>query len=412
MLQEIIISFFLFSAVYFEVFMLLTLFEHRKSLSPTPLVNTQDKSLPTVTIVVPCFNEQNTIQRTVTSLLQLDYPKNKLSISIVDDGSTDSTWEKIQTLQNNPQIEIFKKENGGKYTALNYGITKATTDLVGCLDADSFVSSDALRKMVQKFQDNTEVMAIAPAVKIWKPNNMIRSVQYVEYTYGIFIKKIFSMLGAIHVTPGPFSIFRRKVFAEIGLFKHAHNTEDMEIALRMHRHSKKIENCHDAFVYTVGPDTFRKLHTQRLRWTYGFLRNSIDYKDLFFNKKNGNIGFLTLPFSVISLVGVVIALILSIFIGAQNLSASIQRWSVVGFHPRLPSFNFDFFFAPINGFTLITTLSLVIAISMLIGAQRIAQGNICLRDFTFYMALYPFIAATWIVRSFYNLVFMKSTSWR
>ena len=79
-------------------------------------------------------------------------------------------------------------------------------------------------------------------------------------------------LGGIHVTPGPFSIFRKKVFDELGPFRKAHNTEDQEIALRMQEHGYRIEHCVDAYVYTVSPNTVGKLYRQRLRWVYGFIK--------------------------------------------------------------------------------------------------------------------------------------------
>ncbi len=413
MFQGASISFFLFIAVYFEVFMLLTLFErHKEITAPSPLANTDDPKLPSVTIVVPCFNEQGTIIKTVESLLALDYPKHKLFVSIVDDGSTDDTWQYVEKFTGHPQVSAYKKTNGGKYTALNYGIERATTDLVGCLDADSFVSNDALRKIVKKFQDDPKTMAVAPAVKIWKPDNILRGIQYVEYIYGILIKKLFGLLEAIHVTPGPFSIFRKEVFKEIGLFKHAHNTEDMEIALRMHDNDKKIDNCHDAFVYTVGPDTFRKLHRQRLRWTYGFMRNAFDYKHLFFNRKKGNVGFLTLPFSIASLLGLVATVVFFALNFGNKATEYIEKWRVVGFNFKLPSFHYDFFFAPITTLSIMAFVSAIIAIGMLIASQFLLRNHFRIRDFILYLLLYPLFAMTWILRSVFNVALAKGTSWR
>ena len=96
-----------------------------------------------------------------------------------------------------------------------------------------------------------------------------------------------SLVNAIHVTPGPFSIFRKEVFDKIGKYKHAHTTEDIEIALRMQKHHMKIENAPDAYVYTNTPKTVKSLYKQRKRWIYGFIQNALDYRGLFFKKKYG-----------------------------------------------------------------------------------------------------------------------------
>jgi len=79
-------------------------------------------------------------------------------------------------------------------------------------------------------------------------------------------------LNALHVTPGPFTIFRKDVFEKIGKYKHAHLTEDLEMALRMQKNNLKIANSHRSFVFTVTPNTFKTLHKQRSRWAYGFLK--------------------------------------------------------------------------------------------------------------------------------------------
>src|SRR6185503_16128899 len=104
-----------------------------------------------------------------------------------------------------------------------------------------------------------------------------------EYTFGVFTKKVFDNLGAISVLPGPFSLYKREVFAKAGMFRHAHNTEDMEMAFRMHQHGLRIENAHTAVVYTNVPKTVWSLVKQRTRWSQGFLENSKDYRHMYFN---------------------------------------------------------------------------------------------------------------------------------
>jgi cellulose synthase/poly-beta-1,6-N-acetylglucosamine synthase-like glycosyltransferase len=367
-------------------------------------------SFPTVTITVPCFNEESTVDGTIQSLLAMDYPREKLNIVIVDDGSTDKTWEYIQKYADNPQIEVFKKENGGKYTALNYGISQSTSDLIGCLDADSFVHKDALRRMSRYFT-NPEVMAVTPALKIFKPKSIIQSTQYIEYQLGVMLKKMLSYLGAIHVTPGPFTIFRRDVFKKIGQFKPAHNTEDMEIALRMQKYHLKIENCHKAFVYTVGPSTLKKLYKQRVRWTHGFIENAIDYKALFFKKEYGHIAFLTLPFSVASVATVMTVVSLTLWNVWQEIYNFIIRITTVGFHPH---FNFDLSFVYISTKTSLFVCIIILSMTtvLLVGGRKLSEEKWLSKEVIYFFLLFPFIAPLWIGKSVYNTILGRKTSWR
>ena len=278
---------FAFLSVYIQVFLLYTFLERRKDI----VVRKDDEKLvlpsyPTVTIVVPCYNEENTISRTVESLLSLEYPKDKLKIILVDDGSKDGTWELIKTFSINPQIEIYKKENGGKHTAMNLALEKTDSMFVGGLDADSFVHPQALVRIIQMFDDE-EIMAVSPSIIVHEPKNIIQKAQKAEYDMSVYNKKMFGFLGAIHVTPGPFSIFRKKVFDDLGPYRKAHNTEDQEIALRMQEAGYRIDHCPDAYVHTVSPHTVAKLYRQRLRWIYGFIKNAFDYRRLIFRKKYG-----------------------------------------------------------------------------------------------------------------------------
>jgi len=409
--QSILIYSSLFLATYFEVFLIMTLLGNSKKLRlENTSMDDEPTSFPTATIVVPCFNEESTVDGTIDSLLSMNYPRDKFNVIIVDDGSTDKTWQYIQKYANNPQIEIYKKENGGKYTALNYGIQQSKADLIGCLDADSYVDKDTLRRIVRYFTD-PKVMAVTPAIKIFKPKSIIQYLQYIEYQLGIMIKKLFSYLNAIHVTPGPFTIFRRSIFEKIGLFRHAHNTEDMEMAMRMQINHLKIENCHKAFVYTVGPSTLKTLYKQRVRWTHGFLENTIDYKSILFKKEYGHIAFFTLPFSVVSLMSVISVVCLTIWSIFKSIYDFIIRIIIVGFHPH---FHFDLSFIYINTRTSIFVGIVLFSMTMilLLNGRKISEEKMLSKEILYFLIIYPLIAPLWIIKSVYNTIFSKKTSWR
>src|SRR3989344_3767903 len=136
---------FLFIAIFFESFILVTLLSKPARAARARKPGT---ATPSVAVIVPCRNEVATVSATCNSLLALDYPKDKLEIILVDDGSTDATPVMMSKFTYHPQVRIIRKENGGKHTALNAGIAVTQAELIGCLDADSFVEPDALREII------------------------------------------------------------------------------------------------------------------------------------------------------------------------------------------------------------------------------------------------------------------------
>lgn len=398
----------IFLSLYFEVFLLMTFFENLKK------TKKEEKKIitryPTVTVVVPAYNEEKTVAKTIETLLKLDYPKDKLKITVVDDGSKDKTWEELQKYKNHPQVEIYRKENGGKFTALNFAITNSTSEIIGCLDADSFVEPHALKSIVSYFEES-DAMAVTPAVKIHKPDNILRHLQRNEYNMGVFNKKVLGQLDAINVTPGPFSFFRREVFEKIGLFKHAHNTEDMEIAMRMQKHGLKIRNAHRACVYTVGPATLKGLYKQRLRWIYGYLRNLIDYREMVLTRKHGNLSMFFLPFSAIMIFAALYYTTMIAYNIGDNIIGKVIKFNSVGFFWTWP--RFDWFFVDTSAvlflFIILVTLSLL---TITIGS-RISDNRWGLSVHSLYFPfIFPIISLVWLIKAIYNIITKEKTSWR
>lgn len=403
-----------FLAVYIQIFFLITFLERRKHLSGIHSEDVPELSVfPTVAVIVPCWNEEKTVHGTIESLLALDYPKDKLEIIVVDDGSTDRTWQEILKYENNPQIRIFKKENGGKHTAVNYGIDHTQADFISCLDADSFVSPDALKRMINLFQKKPDVMAVAPSLIIHKPKNILQYAQKVEYNMSTYNKRMLAYLGAIHVTPGPFSVYRKEVFQKIGKFKKAHGTEDQEIAYRMQEHHLRIDHCHTAYVHTSSPDTVKKLFKQRLRWIYGFIQNTIDYRRLIFKTRYGNFSFFTLPSGIISICAVVylsFALLYNLII---FLIKKITEFSIKGFDiSATPHFDLFFINTKTIVFVSIVLYSLIIT-SIIIGTKLNKQPKAINWHIIPYLLIYSVIAPIWLLKAVYNTIAKRGQpKWR
>ncbi|MES2314422.1 MAG: glycosyltransferase family 2 protein [Patescibacteria group bacterium] len=413
-LREIITLGILFMSLYFEMFMLITYLEHRKGLhklrkSSAPI----HPDLPGVTIIVPCFNEETTAVKTIESLLALEYPADKLHIMAINDGSTDGTALALAKYSSHPQIEIIHKENGGKHTVLNMGIARATTPFVGCLDADSYAKPDALVRIMRQFV-NPDVMAVVPSLHIYKPETVIQRMQKTEYLIGVFLRSILAELRALYVTPGPFSIFRKSVFEQIGYYRKAHNTEDMEMALRMQSHGLLIASAHDAVIYTSSPRTPKKLYKQRVRWTSGFLHNLRDYRGMLLNRKYSHLGGFVLPMMLISAGSVLFVVAMFGYDFIRAIHSYIVHFQALGykmFEWSLPSFNWFFLHTSPLVFAGLVAFGLVMAFITI--GMKLSHGNIVkIFDIACYVCLYSLIAPFWIIRSIANVALSKQAVWR
>lgn len=409
-IESLVTHIFLFISLYTEVFLLTTFFEGRSSIT---LVDNRDPAeYPTTTIIVPCFNEEKTVAATVRSLLALNYPKDKLSIFVVDDGSADRTLAAVEQFRAHPSVKIFSKPNGGKYTALNFGLAHTDSELVGCLDADSFVDPNALRRIVRRFE-NPAVMAVTPTIKIHNPTTPLQFMQKAEYALGVFIRKVFSFLGSIYITPGPFSIFRKSVFEKIGPYRHAHNTEDLEFALRMQKNSLLIENAHDAYIYTVAPRTIRSLFKQRLRWNYGFLQNAFDYRKIFFNRSYGNLGVFVLPIAVLTFLSVIFYVTRTlIHFFSASYDAAFQA-SLVGTSFTASSFVPSWFFLNTDSIFILGLLLVSCTLALIFIGKWLSGSELRIsRDIVYFFLFYSLLSPFWTITAIYNTLLSRQTSWR
>ncbi len=402
---------FLFIAIFFESFILVTLLSRPARLAR---VRTRSTSTPTVAIIVPCWNEEATVALTCDSLLALEYPKEKLEIILVDDGSTDGTREVLARFAEHPQMRIIHKENGGKHTALNAGIAATRAELVGCLDADSFVEANALREIVACF-DNPKVVATTAAMSVHKPKNILQHMQNAEYIFGITLRHAFASVNGLYVTPGPFSFYKREIMEKLGGFRYGHQTEDMEMALRIQHAGYEIENAPRARVYTKAPSTIAKLMNQRTRWISGFLRNVLgEYRGLIGSRNHGALGTLVLPGAILSVAGGILLFILMIFLSTQNTITALEIRAGIPFsYAFLPHGMIDWFYLPINFILLLTAIVLLTSVILITIGKRISKttGGIFIGVVS-YTFLYGLITPFWLFRAARDVALGKRRDWR
>lgn len=404
----------LFVVLFFEAFVLVT-FLSKPAREARKRVATD--WTPSVSIITPCWNEGETIVATVESLLNLDYPKDKLKIIIVDNASTDHTPSVIERFRGNPQVLLIHESKQGKHHAMNAGIAATDAEIIGCLDADSFVDSKALREILPAFTDE-KVAAVTAAMSIHKPQNLLQHMQNAEYIFGIFLRHVLSLVNGIHVTPGPFSLYRREVILLLGGFKFGHQTEDMEMALRLQRHGYWIESAPTARVFTKAPLTVPKLVRQRVRWTSGFMRNMIfEYRDLLLNRKYGAIGLLVLPLGALSILSGMIMFFITIFFFVRQIVEAyiIHRGIPYTFTFGWPDVSryFDWFYAPITLLSLLALVTGVLAVTMIVIGKRISgtKGGIVAGIIGFTL-VYGLLAPFWLIKASVDVLSGTKRGWR
>lgn len=255
-----------------------------------------DDELPYVTVIIPAYNEEETIGKTIDSIAKSDYPR--FEVLVVDDGSTDDTLKIAKKFQSK-SIKVFHKENGGKATALNFGIKKAKGEIIFTMDADTFAAPQSMKNMTRFFKAD-DVMSVTPAIVTANPRNIFERIQHTEYVLGLFLRKAFSSLRSIYVAPGAFSAYRKKFFEKHGGYEEDNITEDLEMGLRIQFKGYHTENCPEAPVYTVSPRTFGALLVQRRRWYSGLMKNLWDYRKIL-GRKYGDLGTFVIPVALTSI---------------------------------------------------------------------------------------------------------------
>ena len=402
---------FLFIAIFFESFILVTLLS-----KPARAARARRGGMatPLVAVIVPCYNEATTVARTCESLLALEYPKDKLEIILVDDGSTDSTPEVMSQFVENPHIKIIRKENGGKHTALNAGIATTQAEIVGCLDADSFVEPDALREIVPCFTDDT-VAAVTAAMSVHRPKSLIQHMQNAEYIFGITMRHTLASVNGLYVTPGPFSFYRRNIVEKLGGFRHGHQTEDMEMALRIQQAGYRIENAPRARVYTKAPSTILGLLKQRTRWTTGFLRNVMgEYRGLIGNRRHAALGMVVLPLALIAIASSILLFSLALFTLSRNIFTALKiRIGIPLSYALLPHGSFSWFYFPASLYLFLGISALLASLSLIMIGKRVSKtpGNLTLGFFS-YTILYGLVVPLWLIRATTDVVCGKHRNWR
>ncbi|GAC1380526.1 MAG: glycosyltransferase [Ginsengibacter sp.] len=247
-----------------------------------------------VSVIIPAYNEEINATRTIESLLKQDYPN--LEIIFIDDGSTDNTYNNVRNaFKNEPKVKVLTKLNGGKATALNFGIGHAKGDYVVCIDADTQLAGNAVSELMKKFT-NEDIGAVAGNVKVGNERNLITKWQSIEYiTSQNYDRRAFDLINCITVIPGAIGAFKKEAVIEAGGFTMDTLAEDCDLTMRLHRAGYVIKNCTTAISYTEAPESISQFLKQRFRWSFGVMQSFWKHRDTLFNPKYKNFGMVAMP---------------------------------------------------------------------------------------------------------------------
>lgn len=281
---------------------------------------------PLVSVIVPAYNEQDVLLPTVKSLFKSRY--RKLEIIIVNDGSTDSTLAVARKLEAKyKRVRVLHQRNRGKAAALNHGIHKSNGEIMVCLDADTVLLPDTIRKLVRHFK-NPRVGAVAGYVRVGNVRNPLTMWQALEYATSISIERnAQAYLGAVTVVPGACGAWRKEALLAAKGFSRHTLAEDCDLALAVHKAGYIITQDNAAISLTEAPLAFHDLAKQRFRWTFGNIQSYWKHRDMLFAKKYGWLGMVVLPSAAINILMPVLFWPLLITLTVQNIAAG--RWYVI-----------------------------------------------------------------------------------
>jgi len=284
-----------FISFYFFFFFFLVFFLNKKDFYKYPSF-TKPYSL---SIVIPCYNEEKNIGETIENLLNSNY-KGLKKVIAVDDCSTDNSFKILKALEKKYKRLIVvqtPKNTGCAAGSKNYGVKFAKTELIGFIDGDSFPQKDAIGRMIGFF-DNKKIAAVTSFILVKNRINRLTRLQSIEYQIIAFTRRLLGFIEAIYVTPGPLAVYRKSYFDKIGGFDEKNLTEDIEITWHFVSQGYKVAMSPESKVYTVAPTKINAWFKQRIRWNLGGIQTIFKYKTSFL--KSGMLGKFILPLFVSS----------------------------------------------------------------------------------------------------------------
>jgi cellulose synthase/poly-beta-1,6-N-acetylglucosamine synthase-like glycosyltransferase len=293
-----------------------------------------------VSILVPAYNEEVSIVRSVRSLLAVQFPE--FEVIVVSDGSTDETLGRLidafalaeqplatrhdlstatvrRTFRSltHPNLVVVDKDNGGKADSLNAGLNLARYPLFAGVDADSMLDAEAILRATRLFVEDETLLAVGGTIRpingavvkdgrvmeVTVPKKWLERFQVLEYAHAFFTGRAgWSYFRSLLIISGAFGLFRRTAVLEAGGFQVGTVAEDMELVVRLHKHFLRkgqpysIRFTPDPICWSEVPSDLRTLRRQRNRWHRGLWETLWTHKDMLFNRRFGRLGMVAVPY--------------------------------------------------------------------------------------------------------------------
>jgi peptidoglycan-N-acetylglucosamine deacetylase len=250
---------------------------------------------PRVAVLVPAYNEEKVIVRTVRSVLHSDY-KN-LRVIVVDDGSKDRTADVAREAYTKEiaagRVLVLSKPNGGKAAALNCGLEQLDEEIYVGIDADTVIAPDAISKLIPHFED-AKIGAVAGNAKVGNRVNLWTRWQALEYiTSQNFERRALDLFHVVTVVPGAIGAWRTVAVKAAGGYPLNTVAEDADLTMNLLEQGLKVDYEDRSLAFTEAPIDARGLMRQRFRWSFGTLQAIWKHRAAFV--RNKAMGLFALP---------------------------------------------------------------------------------------------------------------------
>ncbi|MFF0991173.1 bifunctional polysaccharide deacetylase/glycosyltransferase family 2 protein [Kocuria nitroreducens] len=289
-----------------------------------------ETDLPLVSVILPVYNEEPVVERTLSALAASDYPN--LEVIAVDDGSTDNTLAILRNYATRwPTLRVLTQPNAGKSIASNHGIMTARGEIIVTLDGDTLFEPQTVRMFARHFYDPTgkrPVGAVAGHVKVGNRTGILTMWQSLEYISGICVTRMAeSVAGAISIVPGACAAWRKDALQAAGGYSHDTLAEDADLTMTLQKLGYAVVQENQAVAWTEAPMTVKGLAKQRLRWTYGNLQALWKHAGMLFRPRYGALGMIALPYTMLATVIPLLFLPLTVLMAVLNLAAG--NWQAI-----------------------------------------------------------------------------------
>jgi len=250
---------------------------------------------PRVAVLIPAYNEETVIVRTIRSVLNSDY-KN-LHILVIDDGSLDRTADVAREAYAAEiaagRVQVLTKANGGKAAALNYALVRLTEEVYVGIDADTVIAADAISKLIPHFED-PRIGAMAGNAKVGNRVNLWTRWQALEYiTSQNFERRALDLFHVVTVVPGAIGAWRTAPVKAAGGYPVNTVAEDADLTMNLLEQGLRVDYEDRALAFTEAPIDAKGLMRQRFRWSFGTLQAIWKHRAAFI--RNKAMGLFALP---------------------------------------------------------------------------------------------------------------------